>query len=456
MKKWLKGSLCAAAAGIVGCCSLLLVGCDDSNNKAIADPILYNGGIVSVVDGDIIFANSLSSSSVSTINDYNNLASTAFLTKAKYENVSSKFSSPEGATNIKRQAVGFNSPYIFSYAGKIYYATPDYKHKTNQNEHKLGNVNFYRASLDGSGEKELLSTNQFNSSAAVVRALKYDGVGYLFVFDGTELRVVNLNNEKASTISSKATSVAIPKEGEEWNGKIYYTENKNNAYGQGGNAVFEYNSASGKSEDLQNSVNYTATFIGRSGNQVFYTMNYVSTGITKTYSADCTNFDQTSFNTAGEEFYSSTVSNVYAVGNNGMENYKGYIFSSSLSGSAQILYVNVTNDEGAEVFLENGSYSNILFTHGDMVYYSTSNGISSKSVATGEVVNVVEGMTNVGAKVGYDFYESGNLRNLYFYAQREYAEDDETEEADRDTNVYLYMTAASGLEEAKLAGKTVK
>lgn len=456
MKKWLKGSLCAAAAGVVGCCSLLLVGCDDGDNKFIADPIIYNGGIVSVVGDDIVFANSLSTSSVSTINDYNNLASTAFLAKANLNNVDSKFTSPDDAKKIVGQAVGFNSPYIFSFAGKVYYATPDYKHKTNQNEHKLGNVNFYRASLDGSGEKELLSTNQFNSSTAVVRALKYEGVGYLFVFDGTELRVVNLNNEKASTISSKATSVAIPKEGEEWNGKIYYTENKANEYGQSGNAVFEYNASLGKSEDLKNSVNYTATFIGRSGNQIFYTMNYASTNITKTYSADCTALEGNSFNTAGEEFYSSTVSNVYSLGNNGMDNYKGYIFSSSLSGSAQILYVNVTNNEGAQVFLENGDYSNILFTHGDLVYYSTSNGISSKSVATGEVNNIVEGMTNVGAKVGYDFYESGNLKNLYFYAQREYAEDDETEEDARDTNIYLYMIAANGLGEVKLVGQTVK
>ena len=146
MKKWLKGSLCAAAAGVVGCCSLLLVGCDDGGNTYIADPILYNGGIVSVVGDDIVFANSLTSNSVSTISEYNELASTAFLAKASLDKVDSKFSSPDGVKNIVGQAVGFNSPYIFSYAGKIYYATPDYKHKTSELEHQLGNVNFYRAS----------------------------------------------------------------------------------------------------------------------------------------------------------------------------------------------------------------------------------------------------------------------------------------------------------------------
>ena len=116
------------------------------------------------------------------------------------------------------------------------------------------------------------------------------------------------------------------------------------------------------------------------------------------------------------------------------------------------------------MLLANGSYSSLLFVSGDLVYYSTSDGIAYKSVSSPtEETKLVEGLTIIADKIGYDFYESGNLKNLYFYAQRIYLEDDEdstesttdTEEND-DTNYYLYMISASSQSTPQLLGKTVK
>ena len=75
---------------------------------------------------------------------------------------------------------------------------------------------------------------------------------------------------------------------------------------------------------------------------------------------------------------------------------------------------------------------------------------------TKHATNVVENMTINGEKIGYDFYKDGSLKNIYFYAQRVYAEDDETAEDERDTNYYLYTKYADGQGQARLMGKTVK
>lgn len=457
MKKSTKITL-AATATIMGCCTLLLSGCgggSDITNSS--SEIVYNGGIVSVLDNDLIFINGYNSNEVTSMDEYNSTAEKAYMASVKKSALENdEFTSPEGVKKVKDRAIGISNLYSFVYGNDVYYAAPS-QYKNSSNQHDFKRITLYKCGFDGSGEKEILNhTNQFNSSTGFFRALKFNGSAYLFVFDGTELSCISLENSKRTIISSKATSVAIPREGEKWNGKVYYTENKDNAYGQAGNEAFMFDVATTKSEALNNSQNYTVTFTGRVGDEVFYTMKYESTKVEKTLKANAAEFENTSFSTAGKDFYRAAISNVYAVGNNGMEGYQGYIFSSSLSGSAQIMYVNITYPNAPEVLLSNGDYSNILFTHGDLVYYSTSSGISSKSVAGGDAKVIVEDSTIVSGKVGYDFYESGNVKNIYYFAERKYAEDDETEEAERDKNVYLYMKSASGEGQPKLVGQTVK
>ena len=103
----------------------------------------------------------------------------------------------------------------------------------------------------------------------------------------------------------------------------------------------------------------------------------------------------------------------------------------------------------------------MLFTKGDLVYYSTSDGIAYKSVTSPtEATVLVEGMTIITNKIGYDYFESGNLKNLYFYAQRVYEEsEDDTTDSDtteaEDTNYYLYTVSARAATTPQILGKTV-
>lgn len=447
MKTWLKTTL--ATVGVVGSAMFALTGCGvKSDIKNDSDDILFNGGIVSVVGDHLVFANGYASEDIETIDNYNDFAKFSYLAAVNSENLESgKFVSPEGVQKLKGEVLGYENGYTFVYKNYIYYAIPN-KHKTDSLSHVLNYVSYYKCRFDGSNTKELFYTSSFDSEKAQVRAVKFDGKAYLFVYDGTEFRVVNLESDSVKIISSKATSVALPNEGEEWNGKAFYTEDKENANGQTGNAVFSYSVTDGKSQSLKNPVGDTVTFTGRIRNKVFYTLT--SSSVTQTMTADSNQYANYTFASVGESYYSSEISNIISITGNELDDYNTVIFTSSLTDNEQIM---IDKNGTKQVLLQNGDYSEVLFAHNGLVYYSTSDGISCKDVDTNSIEKIVENMTIISDKVGYEFSESGNVSHIYFYAQLVYPDDDETEEDDRDTNYYLFQVEANGAHDVKLVGK---
>lgn len=447
MKTWLKTTL--ATVGVVGSAMFALTGCGIKTDiKNDSDDILYNGGIVSVVGDHLVFANGYTSEDIETINNYNDFAKFSYLAAVNSENLESgKFVSPEGVKKLNGEVLGYKNGYMFVYKNSIYYAIPN-KHKTDSLSHVLNYVSYYKCSFDGSNAKELFYTSSFDSEKAQVRAVKFDGKAYLFVYDGTEFRVVNLENDSVKTISSKVTSVALPNEGEEWNGSVFYTEDKENANGQTGNAVFSYSVTSGESKSLKNSIGDTITFTGRIRNKVFYTLS--SGGVTKTMTADSNKYAEYTFASVGENYYSSEISNIISITGNELDDYNSVIFTSSLTGNEQVM---IDKDGTKSVLLQNGDYSEVLFAHNGLIYYSTSDGISCKDVDTNSVEKIVENMIIISDKVGYEFSESGNVSHIYFYAQLVYPDDDETEDDDKDTNYYLFQVETNGAHDVKLVGK---
>lgn len=452
MKNWLKTTL--ASVGIIGSTMLALTGCGVKTDiKNDSNDILYNGGIVSVVGDHLVFANGYKSEDITKIEDYKDFAKVAYLAAVNTSNIKNdKFVSPEGVSNLRSEVLGYKNGYTFVYKDYIYYAAPN-KHKTESNSHVFNYVSYFKCRFDGSGEKELFYTSSYDSAKAVVRALKYDGNAYLFVFDGTELRVVNLENDKVKVISSAATSVAIPNEGEEWNGKVFYSEDKDNSNGEKGNAVFSYDVKKEKSDSLKNPINNTVTFTGRIRNKVFYTNKDEISSVTTTMTGDGDRYSTSTFDSVGQEYYSNEISNIISITGSDQDDYNSVIFTSSLSGSAQVMLQDENGNK--DVLLENGAYSNVFFAHNGYVYYSTSNGISCKDIDTKDETVLVDNMTIISDKVGYDFSESGNVSHIYFYAQLVYPDDDETKDEDRDKNYYLYQVDVTGAHDVSLVGKKI-
>lgn len=435
MKNWLKGCLCAA--GMIGCLSLGLVGCTTQTDiKNSSTDIVYNGGVVSVVDEHIIFSNGYASNEITTMDEYNAAANTSYLASIKTDGLNGDLYSSPTSLKIKGEVTGFENMYSFVYGNSIYYAIPN-KHKTSSNEHIFTYVSFFKCGFDGEGEKELLITKSYDSATAQVRALKHGEDAYLFVYDGTELNCIDLESQSVKTISSAATSVALPNEGEAWDGCVYYTESSQSS--TQGNLTFKYSLDEKQSTQLSVPLSCTVKFCGRSQDQLFYTLTTPAS--TNTRTATAKEVQSTSLNSAGSIFYSAEISDIMPVGGQNLQS--GYIFKSANLGSEKIMYMQ-SSGATPSVLLANGEYTDVLLAFGDYVYYSTDASISFKTISTGEVTTLVEDLTIQSDKIGYDYYDSGNLKNIYFFAQREYAEDDETAEEDRDTAYYLYTVSATG------------
>lgn len=447
---------------MAGTLTFALAGCskDSGISNSKSNQIIFNGGIVSVVDDNIFYANGFSNSDITTMDEFNAAAEYSYLARLNIaENETDAYTSPENVVKLNSEVVGYENMYSFVIGDYAYYASPN-KHKTESNTHVFTYVSLFKTRLNGSDTKELLTTNAYDSAKAQLTVVAVGDTKFWIVYDGTALYVINLNNDSVTKIVDLATSVALPKENESFNGKIYYTADKENVYGQTGNEVFEYDLSTGESKAIMKTINNTITFTGRCGDDVFFTRVNALTNVTKTYKADVKKFETTTFLTAGEEFYSAEISGVWKIESGNLSSYDGYIFSSSLSGNAQILYKR-NSSSSPIVLLTNESYASILFVSGDLVYYSTSDGIAYKSVSTPiEETKLVEGLTIISNKIGYDYYESGNLKNLYFYSQRIYAEQDEDSTTDEtendDANYYLYMISASVSSTPQLLGATVK
>ena len=447
---------------LAGLFSVALVGCSTSSGipNSKSDQIIFNGGIISVVDDNLFYANGYVDGEITTMDEYNAAAEYSYLARLDSNESTSAYSSPENVNKLNSDVLGYENAYSFVLGDYVYYASPN-KHRTSSNEHVFTYVSLFKTRLNGADTAELMTTSSFDSATAEFRAVQTQGQSYLLVFDGTALSSINLSNDEVSKISSAATSVALPREGESFDGKVYFTEDKDNSYGQSGNEVFEYNLLTGEKNAIMKTINNTITFTGRVGDELFFTRLNETTQVSRTYRLDTQRLASAAFLSAAESFYSAEIDNVFRIESNTASSYNGYVFTSSLSGEAQLLYRR-DSDSSTVRLAASDEFSSILFVNKDFVFFSTDSGISYKSVMTpSETTTLVSDMTIISTKIGYERFESGNLKNIYFYAQRVYEETDEVTdettdaEEETDTNYYLYKLSFTALVSPQLLGKTV-
>ncbi len=445
---------------LVGFFSISLVACTYSSGipNSKSGTIIYNGGIVSVVDDNLFYANGYASNEITTMDEYNAAAEYSYLSRLNLTEQTDEYTSPENVYKLNSEVLGYENAYSFVLGDFVYFASPN-KHKTSSNEYVFSYVSVFKTRLNGKDTKELMTTKSFDSATAQFRAVQTNGESYFIIFDGTNLNVINLASDEQTEIATSVTSVALPKENVDFDGKIYYTQDKENEYGQSGNEVFQYDLSNGETRSIMNTINNTITFTGREGNELFFTRLNEITGVSNTYKLNTQKLESTSFLSALDKpFYSAEIENVYRIESKTASSFNGYIFESSLSGEAQLFYKKDSSSEPTRL-LASGEYTSILFVNNDLVFYSTEDGISYKSVIEPDVEKVlVDGMKIISDKIGYDNYESGNLKNVYFYAQRVYEQNEDgegSEEAQTDTNYYLYQISFSSQSGPKLLGKTI-
>ena len=461
MKKITKGLLACAFTG-----AMILTGCSgvaniENKNK---DEILYQGGqVVSV--GDYLFYSNGFCSGVDSFGErseveYNEAKQYSYLSRINKKDFDGNLYKNENATDkISDKIVGYVNSYMFVYGDYIYYATPNV-HTTGENKHVWKYVSIFRCKLDGSDSKEIYTTKAYDSSSAEIKALKYDGQAYLLIFDGTNLVKIKVGNalEKTITEVSGVTGVAMPKEGEEFNGNIYYTTSRDD--GQKGNVLKKFNLKTSESKLVVKENKKEISLVGRVKDEVFYTIkDYENLGMeTETFAIDVSKTESFLTSLTDRIFYSASIDNIQAIAD-GNNLYSGYIFTTTPSSKEEVRYYNfyraqnnplynaellVTGDEG---------YADTVVIDGINFYYSDADGIKKKNVMGFETEEIVSGYTINAGYFGYDYSYIDNqisrVNTIYFFA-KEVKEGDETGD-----NYYLYGVDLQGQNKVSLYGKIV-
>ena len=320
---------------------------------------------------------------------------------------------------------------------------------------KMHLITYLSLRFDGSGRTEIFTTeNAYDSTNGQMVAVEYGDKAYLIIYDGTKLTSFDITNGGvAKKVNVTATSVALPKEGNAWDGNLYYTQDKDSTNSSEGNEVYKI-SVTGADETKitpANDVNYTVTFTGRVNNTIYYTLLNKSNSISYSYYANASDISSKRIATAGTMFYKPAVSNITEIyGGSSYSRVSGIVFTSN----SKLIYKNTETNEEPVAILGDYSGAKIICNIGTDLYFATTSGIYKTTIGDFDnVTTLVSGMTITVDSVGYNPVYLDNemvgINDIYFFAQRTYSE--ETEDEDKtDENVYLYR-----MSDKQMLGKTI-
>lgn len=480
MKKWAKFLCCFVllgaflVGGLAGCATVSNI---KNNNKEL----IYNGNAATLVEAGndkfVYFANAFSSAAPTSEDEYSSAKKNSYLARVNGSNLQAKneYFSPKNVENVSEEVVGYDNAFMFVLGQNIYYATPNRQMvtiETNEGTDTAYHFEFtcfYKSSLNGDNKKKLYTTA---GEVSQIEVLKSGETYYIVMLAGDDLVAINLSNDKAQTLATGVTSVALPKTFRkdvggstlDWDGQIYFSTTKNNGGGSGAtiNLVKKIAVSSTNQEDAeeiynQGSIEFIAReenvvfFVGKSGNdQKIYMLDLGKSGFSGVWT---TVFESESVSSASVESINAVkmkVSGGYVL--------QGYVFKAG----SDFKYVTKAGKIGT-LSLGDVSGANILFASGMTVFLASDTGIYRADLSSA----FLAGETNIqcqtivdemdGIQSGTAFAFDGVY--VYFYSTlqevpEELKDEDEEETEETDSNLYLHRAVATRTNEFELLGKT--
>lgn len=434
-------TLCA----FVFCVALVLSGCATvsdvyKNGKTIYfDDVSYFQGQVALVGDYLYFGNGYADVGSESF-DYSGSAKTGYLSRV---NVSTNFeykdktedkqnTSPKGVEKVNSKLIGYKSQNMFALGSYLYFTSAN-THKTSSMENDYSQVSLFRVKFNGDGQEELGTFKHDDTSEfSVVK----DGEDYYYLItapnednDGRDVYSIKIGDTlgKPKKIVEKAKSVVLCDEDSTVKNVVYVVKAED--FTSETDCVKAVALDGKELDNLDNGIAGTSiTLNGRVGDEVFYA--YSQDGINEVYHRNIGG-EFTSFSN-GQVFHATTKINDV------MKAEEGYVFTSDSSKSVMYKF---SFDKDARLLLKKSDYTDILFVDGEYVYYSSSTSISRVNVQTTEKETLVSMTSIISGQVGY----TGDY--IYYYAQIENQEED-----NKDTNYYMYRTDKQG--NYTLVGKT--
>ena len=341
--------------------------------------------------------------------------------KANYENVISKIA-------------GYDTSNMFVVGENLYFTSPNVHKNASKDKDKYNTYEFnlntlFKIKLDGSGLKEIYTTEKDGSKFCLTGGEKPT----LLIYDNEKIMQVKCyeGSTKTETLAEKVKSTVFPYENGVDFVDVYFTADREEDDQLTGDLVKKLNIKTGEITAVNNMAAYkeTITLISYNGERLFYTRtggaedrkglfsNDFSTGS----SEQKQRYDTSSFSATSKIYLIKA--NEYLTEDVFVFEYSNKIYIQKISSNHDAASKQITTEK-----------STIAFVDGTYVYYTTENGIYRVSVLGDNTVTQISDNKD---------FQSGALdfdgRYVYFYAK---AENDTT------STKYLYradtFTAEAG------------
>lgn len=381
-----------------------------------------NGGFVVEVGDYMYFANAYQSYTklkTKSDNDGNGVKQFS-LKRAKIENNSFKLNEDDNVAfeNVVNKIAAFETSNMFVVNEYLYFTSPnvhknDSKDKEEYNTYQFELSTLFRIKLDGSGLKEIYTTE--TSTAQFY--LTGGGEQKLLIYDDNKILQVNCfqNSTNVSTMAEKVTSAIFPYQQNQEIVDVYYTVDREEGDPFTGNILKKLNVVTGESFEVAGYSNNkeTITLISYDGDRLFYTRTG-GNGVDKLYSNDFSNGQSSEQSQRYDTDNFKSGSKIYLI-KDSQYNVNAFVFEYN----GNIFLQDMADDNGSSCDKLTNESSKIAFVDGTYVYYTTENGIFRVSVLGSHIIQQISDVKDFNADL-LDF----DGRFVYFYAKAEGAETD--------------------------------
>lgn len=341
--------------------------------------------------------------------------------KANYENVISKIA-------------GYDTSNMFVVGENLYFTSPNVHKNASKDKDKYNTYEFnlntlFKIKLDGSGLKEIYTTEKDGSKFCLTGGEK----STLLIYDNEKIMQVKCYEgaTKTETLAEKVKSTVFPYENGVDFVDVYFTADREEDDQLTGDLVKKLNIKTGEITAVNNMTAYkeTITLISYNGERLFYTRTGGAENRKGLFSNDFSTGSSEQKQRYDTSSFSAT-SKIYLI--KAEEYLTEDVFVFEYNNKIYIQKVSADNDAASKQITTDKS--TIAFVDGTYVYYTTENGIYRVSVLGDNTVTQISDNKD---------FQSGALdfdgRYVYFYAK---AENDTT------STKYLYradtFTAEAG------------
>lgn len=390
----MKKTLAFLGCLLLGVC-FVLTGCSHLAMPASDAKIVGNGGSVVQKGEYIYFANAYTgySSLGDEISNKTGKAGVYGLYRVKSENGQierDEHGMVKNAELIVSKVVGFEYSNLYIVGDYLYFSSPN-MHKTNANESKYDLISIFKVKLDGSGLKELYTTESFSGKWGI---LNFDSVHFVLTVESE--KIVRQQIDKNGNLSGKTilaenvTDAILPETTSFSNDKFaYFTcarSEENTNLGLDGNYLKKVSILNGKTETICGVAGETYALLAYENGNLIYTKS--------SYNKDSYLYANDFENAEKNLAVWSGISDVHV--------------ASVMGDGLKLIYtyeskVIIQNFDSMKVSVLIDGNASIINIDEDYVYYTLDNKISRVSLLT---------------KVSTDLYENSNMATSFDFDGR--------------------------------------